>query len=69
MIVKYEIQLPSIVPPSYRGKCIRISYKLVLGVQRPGAGMATQVFEFPFRVFGAVAGMKPYIDSILFILR
>ncbi|KAI9207315.1 Rgp1-domain-containing protein [Polychytrium aggregatum] len=48
----YEIDLPSTLPPSYRGKVIRVSYKLLVNVQRPGGRTRTQLIQLPFRLFG-----------------
>lgn len=53
---KYSFKLPRGLPPSHRGKAIKISYKLVIGTQRPGGAREQQVksVEVPFRILGSV---------------
>ncbi|KAF7870516.1 hypothetical protein EAF04_004260 [Stromatinia cepivora] len=53
---KYSFKLPRGLPPSHRGKAIKISYKLVIGTQRPGGAKEQQVksVEIPFRLLGSV---------------
>ncbi|KAK2625738.1 hypothetical protein QTJ16_005050 [Diplocarpon rosae] len=69
---RYSFKLPRGLPPSHRGKAIKISYKLVIGIQRPGGAKEQQVksVEVPFRVLGSVNShgellghdlMSPYI--------
>ncbi|OWO97449.1 hypothetical protein B2J93_5262 [Marssonina coronariae] len=69
---RYSFKLPRGLPPSHRGKAIKISYKLVIGTQRPGGAKEQQVksVEVPFRVLGSVNShgellghdlMSPYI--------
>ncbi|CAD6499430.1 BgTH12-03546 [Blumeria graminis f. sp. triticale] len=69
---KYSFKLPRGIPPSHRGKAIKIIYKLVIGTQRPGGAKEQQVKmnEIPFRVLGSVDSngkpikhdlMSPYI--------
>ena len=69
---KYSFKLPRGLPPTHRGKAIKISYKLVIGTQRPGGAREQQVksVEIPFRVLGSVNShgellghdlMSPYI--------
>lgn len=69
---KYSFKLPRGLPPSHRGKAIKISYKLVVGTQRPGGAKEQQVksVEVPFRILGSVNShgellghdlMSPYI--------
>ncbi|TAQ89135.1 hypothetical protein B7494_g2526 [Chlorociboria aeruginascens] len=69
---QYAFKLPRGLPPSHRGKAIKISYKLVIGTQRPGGAKEQQVksVEVPFRVLGSVNShgellghnlMSPYI--------
>jgi hypothetical protein len=69
---KYSFKLPRGLPPTHRGKTIKISYKLVIGTQRPGGSKEQQVksVEVPFRVLGSVNNhgellghdlMSPYI--------
>ncbi|KAH8811674.1 Rgp1-domain-containing protein [Xylogone sp. PMI_703] len=69
---KYSFRLPRGLPPSHRGRVIKISYKLVVGIQRSGGAKEQQVrsVEIPFRVLGSVNSygellghdlMSPYI--------
>ncbi|TVY81275.1 Protein sat1 [Lachnellula suecica] len=69
---KYAFKLPRGLPPSHRGKTIKISYQLVIGTQRPGGAKEQQVksVEVPFRILGSVNShgellghdlMSPYI--------
>lgn len=69
---KYNFKLPRGLPPSHRGKAIKISYKLVIGTQRPGGAKEQQIksVEIPFRILGSVNNhgellghdlMSPYI--------
>jgi hypothetical protein len=69
---KYSFTLPKGLPPSHRGKAIKISYKLIIGTQRPGGAKEQQVksVEVPFRILGSVNShgellghdlMSPYI--------
>lgn len=69
---KYSFRLPRGLPPSHRGKAIKIMYNLVIGTQRPGGTKEQQVksVEIPFRILGSVNGhgellghdlMSPYI--------
>ncbi|KAI4199175.1 MAG: hypothetical protein LQ350_004805 [Teloschistes chrysophthalmus] len=57
----YSYRLPAGIPPSYRGKAIRISYNVVVGVQTatlPTGRHAVRQFEFPIRIFPGVNGMR-----------
>lgn len=69
---KYSFRLPKGLPPSHRGKAIKITYRLVIGTQRPGGAKEQQVksVEVPFRILGSVNShgellghdlMSPYI--------
>ncbi|KAI9055882.1 hypothetical protein LZ554_000820 [Drepanopeziza brunnea f. sp. 'monogermtubi'] len=71
-IFSYSFKLPRGLPPSHRGKAIKISYKLVIGTQRPGGAKEQQVksVEVPFRILSSVNShgeilghdlMSPYI--------
>ncbi|KAJ3171320.1 hypothetical protein HK101_011265 [Irineochytrium annulatum] len=54
---RYSIDLPPSLPPTHRGKIIRFSYKLVVGIQRGGdPARRSQVIQLPFRLFGRVEG-------------
>ncbi|KAJ2905268.1 hypothetical protein MKZ38_005970 [Zalerion maritima] len=52
----YSFRLPKGLPPSHRGKAMKITYTLVLGTQRSGGAREQQVrtVEIPFRVLGSV---------------
>jgi hypothetical protein len=53
----YKFTLPKGLPPSHKGKAIKISYTLAIGTQRPGKGVQQPtVIEVPFRVFPNVDG-------------
>ncbi|ORY56118.1 Rgp1-domain-containing protein [Pseudomassariella vexata] len=69
---EYSFKLPKGLPPTHRGKAMKISYSLVIGTQRPGGSKEQQVrsVEIPFRVLGSVNShgeilghdlMSPYI--------
>lgn len=69
---EYSFRLPKGLPPTHRGKAMKISYSLVIGTQRPGGAKEQQVksVEVPFRVLGSVNShgeilghdlMSPYI--------
>ncbi|KAG0128910.1 Rgp1-domain-containing protein [Tuber indicum] len=48
----YSFPLPKSLPPTHRGKAIKVVYNLVIGTQRPGKGVQQpKVVEIPFRVF------------------
>lgn len=53
---EYSFKLPKGLPPSHKGKAIKISYSLIVGTQRPGGAKEQQVksVEIPFRVLGSV---------------
>ena len=55
-IVKYELILPSVLPPSYGGKVLRISYKLVVGVQKTDMTQKSFMVKIPFRLFNRTNG-------------
>jgi RAB6A-GEF complex partner protein 2 len=65
----YKFSLPRGLPPSHRGRAIRVFYHLALGIQRP-EGQAVKRVEIPFRLLGSYNGqgetlghdlMSPYI--------
>ncbi|KAL6823965.1 intracellular protein transport protein [Trichoderma camerunense] len=69
---EYTFKLPRGLPPTHKGKAIKISYSLVIGTQRPGGAREQNVrtVEVPFRVLGSVNNygeilghdlMNPYI--------
>ncbi|GKT57119.1 intracellular protein transport protein [Colletotrichum tofieldiae] len=69
---EYSFQLPKGLPPTHKGKAVKIAYNLVIGTQRAGGSKEQQVrsVEIPFRVLGSVNShgeilghdlMTPYI--------
>ncbi|KXX79993.1 Protein sat1 [Madurella mycetomatis] len=69
---EYSFKLPKGLPPTHRGKVMKISYSLVIGTQRPGGAREQQIrsVDIPFRVLGSVNShgeilghdlMSPYI--------
>ncbi|KAH9835109.1 Rgp1-domain-containing protein [Teratosphaeria destructans] len=65
----YRFPVPRGLPPSHRGRALKVHYHLVIGVQRPG-GQAVKRVEIPFRVLGSYNSrgetlghdlMSPYI--------
>ncbi len=69
---EYSFRLPKGLPPSHKGRTMKIVYSLVIGTQRPGGVKEQQVksVEIPFRVLGSVNShgeilghdlMSPYI--------
>ena len=48
--VKYSVRLPQELPPSYKGKAFRFSYRLVINIGMPGGNKEIAV---PVRVWGA----------------
>ncbi|KAK9365335.1 Rgp1-domain-containing protein [Lipomyces kononenkoae] len=70
----YKFKLPRTLPPSYRGKALKISYCLTIGIQRIGNGMQEpKITKFPFRVFQNIdaGGNQPVhsLTSPIVILR
>jgi len=69
---KYSFSLPRGLPPSHKGRAMKVSYHLTVGIQRPGSSKERLVrsIDIPFRVFGSVDArgeilghdlMSPYI--------
>ncbi|KAK3985556.1 Rgp1-domain-containing protein [Cladorrhinum sp. PSN332] len=69
---EYTFKLPKGLPPTHRGKLMKISYSLVIGTQRPGGSKEQRIksVDVPFRVLGSVNShgeilghdlMSPYI--------
>ncbi|KAK9454155.1 Rgp1-domain-containing protein [Dipodascopsis uninucleata] len=70
----YKMILPKALPPSYRGRALRISYHLSIGTQRIDKGFQQpKVTKFPFRVFQNIdpGGNQPVhsLTSPIIILR
>ncbi|KAJ3305446.1 hypothetical protein HDV03_001540 [Kappamyces sp. JEL0829] len=61
---KYEILLPSILPPSHRGKVMRFTYKLLIGIQKDALTRVSQVVSIPFRFFNRTNadGTRPVFE-------
>ncbi|KAF1997682.1 Rgp1-domain-containing protein, partial [Amniculicola lignicola CBS 123094] len=68
----YSFTLPRGLPPTHKGRSIKVAYHVTIGTQRPGSAKDQQVkqVDVPFRVFGSVTGrgdilghdlMSPYI--------
>ncbi|KAK9479842.1 Rgp1-domain-containing protein [Lipomyces japonicus] len=62
----YRIMLPRTLPPSYRGKALKIQYNLLIGTQKIGKGMQQpKTTKFPFRVFQNIdAGGNQPVHSL-----
>lgn len=69
---EYSFRLPRGLPPTHKGKAMKISYSVVIGTQRAGGVREQQVrsVEVPFRVLGSVNShgeilghdlMSPYV--------
>lgn len=53
----YSFKLPRGLPPSHKGRAIKLEYHLTIGTQRPGIGKEGQQVksvDVPFRVLGSV---------------
>ena len=52
----YRFTMPRGLPPTHKGRSIKVAYHLVIGTQRAGKGKEQQVksVEIPFRLFGSV---------------
>ncbi|KAK3831336.1 MAG: Rgp1-domain-containing protein [Linnemannia elongata] len=62
----YQIELPSDLPPSHRGKTIRFAYNLVLGVQRGSVHTPAKSVQVPFRLYNNISelGTRPVYDMM-----
>jgi hypothetical protein len=71
-VFEYSFRLPRGLPPTHKGKAVKIAYSLVIGTQRAGGVKEQQVrsVEAPFRVLGSVNSsgdilghdmMNPYV--------
>ncbi|KAF9088580.1 hypothetical protein BGX23_007243 [Mortierella sp. AD031] len=60
----YQIELPTDLPPSHRGKTIRFAYNLVLGVQRGSVHTPAKSVQLPFRLYNNISelGTRPVYD-------
>jgi hypothetical protein len=54
----YSFTLPKGLPPTHKGRAIRISYHITIGILRPSSegGQRVRSVDVPFRVFGTVNG-------------
>ena len=52
----YSFKLPRNLPPSHRGRALRISYSLLITTQRPGQSQQLSTAEIPFRLFSNLDG-------------
>jgi hypothetical protein len=52
----FKFTLPKGLPPSHKGRAIKVSYNITIGIQRPGSSNEQRIrsIDVPFRVFGAV---------------
>jgi hypothetical protein len=52
----YSFALPMGLPPTHKGKAMKVSYHITVGIQRPGPGAGQRVrsLDVPFRVFSTV---------------
>lgn len=52
----YSFTMPKGLPPSHKGRSMKVSYHLTIGTQRAGSTKEQQVkqVDVPFRVFGSV---------------
>lgn len=52
---RYTFTLPRGLPPTHRGRAMKVNYQLSIGTQRPGTAVqAVRSINVPFRVFGSV---------------
>ncbi len=53
----FSFTLPRGLPPTYKGRAMKVSYRLIIGTQRPGMASDQQVkqVDVPFRVVGSVS--------------
>lgn len=59
----YTFKLPQNLPPSHRGRALKISYSLVITTQRPGmSSQHLSTAEIPFRLFSCLDG-QTYLGS------
>lgn len=78
MIDVYELDLPSNLPPSYRGRTLRLSYEFILGICRAsdssvaGAGSHSRVMKVPIRLYNNVVGESSmsqlFVDLINYVV-
>lgn len=58
----YTIKIPDNLPPTFKGKSLRFSYELVVGICRAGGGSGgsansiSRVMKVPIRMYNNVVG-------------
>lgn len=52
----FKFTLPKGLPPTHKGRAIKVSYNIIIGVQRPSSNTEQRIrsIHVPFRVFGTV---------------
>lgn len=61
--VTYEVPLPNLLPPTFRGKSMRFSYHLVVGSAKPGGGGGmSKIMRVPIRIYNNVSGQWSYLQ-------
>ena len=61
----YTFKIPRNLPPSHRGRALRISYSIVITTQRPGqSGQCLSTAEIPFRLFSNLDGSLSVESSL-----
>ncbi|KAJ1968024.1 Golgi membrane exchange factor (Ric1p-Rgp1p) subunit, partial [Dimargaris xerosporica] len=53
--LRYSLPLPHQLPPSFRGRSVRLTYTLVLVVQKNALNQQSRTIPVPFKVLGSVA--------------
>jgi hypothetical protein len=55
---RYKLTLPKGLPPTHRGRAMKVTYHLQIGIQKPGTKTEQRMrtIEVPFRIFGTVNG-------------
>lgn len=57
----YELDLPHNLPPSYRGRTLKLSYEFIIGICRSstssstGPGSSSRVMKVPIRIYNHVS--------------
>lgn len=67
MSYNYRFQLPRGLPPTHKGRAIKVQYHIRLGIQRSGTSAAQQNvkhIDIPFRVLGSVNSKSILINSL-----
>ena len=65
---RYEIMIPTVLPPSFFGKVVKINYRFVVGVQRPDMSRKAHIFRVPFRLFNRTNGKFLYGVGLKFLM-